>query len=86
MGYTVRADQCRFIEWYGFDRTTATPNWTDIWGTELYDHTEPTAFFNDENTNMANDPERQDLVKELRKVLQIGWRAAILPLENDSIN
>ena len=79
MGYTIRVDQYRFIEWYRFNRTTATPNWTDIWGTELYDHIEPTVFFNDENVNMANDPDKQDLVKELRKTLQAGWRAALPP-------
>ena len=79
MGYTIRIDQYRFTEWYHFNRSTATPNWTDIWGTELYDHTEPTVFFNDENTNMAYDSDEQDLVKDLRKTLQAGWRAA-LPL------
>ncbi len=79
MGYTIRADQYRFTEWYRFNRTTATPNWTDIWGTELYDHTEPTVFFNDENVNMASDPDKQDLVNELRKILQAGWRAALPP-------
>ena len=77
MGYTIRVDQYRFTEWYRFNRTTATPNFTDIWGTELYDHTEPTVFFNDENTNMAGQPDKQDLVKSLRKMLQAGWRAAL---------
>ena len=79
MGYTIQVDQYRFTEWYRFNRTTATPNWTDIWGTELYDHTQPTVFFNDENTNMADDPDKEDLVKELRKILQAGWRAALPP-------
>ena len=86
MGYTIRVDRYCFTEWYHFNRTTATPNWTDIWGTELYDHTESTVFFNDENINIANDPEKQELVKELCKVLQAGWRAALPPSENDSIN
>ena len=45
MGYTIRVDHYHFTEWYHFNRTTATPNWTDIWGTELYDHTEPIVFF-----------------------------------------
>ena len=35
---------------------------------------------------MATDPEKQDLVKELRKVLQAGWRAALPPPESDSIS
>ena len=77
MGYTMRVEQYRFTEWYRFNRTTATPNFTDIWGTELYNHTEPTVFFNDENINMAHQPDMQDLVKSLRKMLQAGWRAAM---------
>ena len=77
MGYTIRVDQYRFTDWYRFNHTTATPNFTDIWGTELYDHTEPTVFFNDENVNLANQLDMQDLVKTLRKMLQAGWRAAL---------
>ena len=30
MGYSIRVDQYRFTEWYRFNRTTATPNFTDI--------------------------------------------------------
>ena len=77
MGYTIRLDQYRFTEWYRFNRTTATPNFTDIWGTELYNHTEPVVFFNDENINMAHQPDMQDLVQTLRKMLHAGWRAAL---------
>ena len=77
MGYSIRVDQYRFTEWYRFNRTTATPNFTDIWATELYNHTEPTVFFNDENINMASQMDMQDLVKSLRKMLQAGWRSAL---------
>ena len=63
MGYTIRTDQYRFTEWYRFDRTTAVPNWDQIWGTELYDHTKPAEFFNDENTNLAKKPEMSPLWK-----------------------
>ena len=77
MGYSIRVDKYRFTEWYRFNRTTATPNFTDIWATELYNHTEPTVFFNDENDNMANEPEQKTLVETLRKMLQAGWRAAL---------
>ncbi len=79
MGYSMRVDQYRFIDWYTFNHTTATPDFDSIWDTELYDHSQPTVFFNDENTNMANDPDKQDLVKELRKTLQAGWKAARPP-------
>lgn len=82
MGYAVRVDTYRFVEWYGFDHTSATPNWSDVWGTELYDHTQPVEFFNDENANLAGDKEMQQTVEELRKVLQAGWREARPPGRN----
>ena len=77
MGYSIRVDQYRFTEWYRFNHTTATPNFTDIWATELYNHTEATIFFNDENINVASEPDIQGLVETLRKTLQAGWRAAM---------
>jgi arylsulfatase A-like enzyme len=79
MGYAVRVDTYRFVEWYGFDHTSATPNWDDIWGTELYNHTHPVVFFNDENTNLAGNKDMQQMVLELRKMLQAGWREAMPP-------
>ena len=79
MGYTIRVEQYRFTEWYGFNRTTATPDWNDIWGTELYNHTEPVVFFNDENKNLAGNQEMLSVIKELRQMLQAGWRAALPP-------
>ena len=79
MGYTMRVEQYRFTEWVRFNRTTAVPNWDEVWGTELYNHTQQTVFFNDENENLANKPEMQSLVSELRKMLRAGWRAALPP-------
>ena len=79
MGYSVRVDQYRFTEWYRFNRTTATPDWSDIWGTELYNHTESVVFFNDENVNLAEQPEMKSKIEELRQMIKDGWRAA-LPL------
>ena len=79
MGYSIRVDQYRFTEWYKFDRNAAKADFGQIWGTELYDHTQPTVFFNDDNTNMANDPNMQETVAELRKMLQEGWRNAMPP-------
>ena len=77
MGYTIRTDQYRFTEWYRFNHTTAKANWTDVWGTELYDHSVDgkKSLFNDENNNVAND--KPSLVQELRKMLQTGWRTYI---------
>ena len=79
MGYSLRVDQYHFIEWYRFNRSTATPDWDEIWGTELYNHTEPVIFFNDENVNLADKPEMKSLVEELRKMIKDGWRAALPP-------
>ena len=79
MGYTIRVDKYRFTDWYHFNRTTSTPNFDEKWGTELYDHSSPTVFFNDENVNLANKPEMKSVVDELRKVLQAGWRGALPP-------
>ena len=83
MGYAVRVDTYRFVEWYRFSHTSATPHWDDIWGTELYNHTHPVTFFNDENANLANVKEMQDTVRELRKILQAGWREAMPPTNNN---
>ena len=77
MGYTVRVDQYRFTEWYRFDRTTGKPDFNNVWGTELYNHTDTVIFFNDENVNLANKTEMKSVVEELRKILQAGWRAAV---------
>ena len=79
MGYAMRVDKYRFVDWYQFDRKTATPNFNQIWGTELYDHSQPEVPFNDENVNTAMAADRQELVKELRKMLQAGWRSAVPP-------
>ena len=51
----------------------------EVWGTELYDHTTPSTFFNDENVNLADKPEMKQVVEELRKMLQAGWRSALPP-------
>jgi len=82
MGYAMRVDNYRFVDWYKFDRSTGTPDFHQIWGTELYDHSQATVFFNDENINMAYDDDKLELVKELRKMLQEGWRAAMPPSGN----
>ena len=79
MGYTMRVDQYRFTEWVRFNCTTVIPNWDEVWGTELYNHTQPTVFFDDDNENLANKAELQPLVNELRKMLHAGWRAALPP-------
>ena len=77
MGYAMRTDTYRFVKWYGFDHVTAKANFSDKWGTELYNHTMPVKFFNDENENLASDEKFADKVEEFRKMLQAGWRAVM---------
>jgi arylsulfatase A-like enzyme len=79
MGYSIRVDKYRFTEWYGFDSTSGLPNFTDIWGTELYNHSSVNYFFNGENVNMATDPDMMSMVNELRVMLQKGWRGSMPP-------
>ena len=79
MGYTVRVDSYRYTEWVKFDRVTATPDWDQVWGVELYNHTHPITFFNDENINMASMPSMKSVVTELHQVLKAGWRSAVPP-------
>lgn len=74
MRYTMQVDT---YQQYGFDHKTATPNFDDIWGTELYNHTQPVIFFHDENVNLASKPEMKSLVEELRHLLQSGWCATV---------
>ena len=79
MGYTVRVDSYRYTEWVKFDHVTATPDWDQVWGVELYNHTHPITFFNDENINMANMPSMKSVVTELHQILKAGWRSAVPP-------
>ena len=76
MGYTIRVDGYRFTDWYRFDQEAGKPKWNEVWNTELYNHTNAVAFFNDENENLASKAEMQSTVKELRKILRDGWRKA----------
>jgi len=67
MGYAMRTDRYRFVEW-------RVPG-TDFRAWELYDHeTDP-----GENVNLANHAERRELVESLRKQLHAGWREARPP-------
>ena len=60
-----------------FDHIRAVAYFDDVWGRELYNHTSPeSSNFDDENINMADDPDKEGLVEELHKVLIYGWRAA----------
>ncbi len=64
MGYTLRTDRYRLVEW--------TLPGKDFQEYELYDHqTDP-----GENVNLAQQPEHAELVKKLAEQLHAGWQAA----------
>ena len=74
---------CRHIGSQSGMHISGTPIFYDIWGTELYNHTEPVVFINDGNVNLAGRPEMKSVVVELRHniiMLQSGWRAALPPV------
>ena len=66
MGYAIRTDRYRYVEW-------VKKNTTQVEGRELYDHqSDP-----DENANVAARPENKDLVVRLSEQLKAGWKAAL---------
>jgi arylsulfatase A-like enzyme len=64
MGYSVRTDRYRLVEW-------SVPG-KDFREYELYDHEADPA----ESVNLAGRPEHADRVRELAAVLRAGWPAA----------
>jgi iduronate 2-sulfatase len=64
MGYTMKTDRYRFVQWADEKKNFAKY--------ELYDHqTDP-----QENVNLANQPQYADKVKELSAMLKAGWKNA----------
>lgn len=67
MGYSMRTDQYRYVEWYEWDKENIKGSLTDR---ELYDHkTDP-----QENINIADFEENNQIVATLSKELNAGWR------------
>ncbi|XP_065196694.1 iduronate 2-sulfatase-like [Sycon ciliatum] len=79
MGYTVRTHQWRYTEWVRFNHTNAIPNWTEVWGRELYDHSTPSTNYNDENVNKAYERGVEGVIVQLKETLVAGWRDALPP-------
>ncbi len=73
MGYSMVTERHHLVEWHTWDNTTKTAG--ELVARELYDNrTDPL-----ENTNLADLPENAELVAELSKQLEAGWRAAREP-------
>jgi arylsulfatase A-like enzyme len=67
MGYAMRTERYRYVEWRGADGKP--------FARELYDHaTDP-----GENKNLASRPEHKALVARLGQQLAAGWRGALPP-------
>lgn len=67
MGYTVRTDRYRYVEWYIWKKEEKIKG--NFIARELFDHnTDPR-----ENINIANKPENKDLIKEMSEELNKGF-------------
>ena len=66
MGYAVRTDRHRYVEWR---------NWnTDVvQARELYDHEKD----HDENKNLAKEDAQYENLEQLQQILRSGWKAAL---------
>ena len=66
MGYAVRTDRHRYVEWRDWKKAT-------IQARELYDHTTDP----NETKNLAKEPAQKENLKQLQQILQSGWKAAL---------
>ena len=62
----MRVDTWRFTEWVAFDYNTSTPDWSVLYGRELYDHSDSPVpkDWAMEHENVADAPENAALVQE----------------------
>lgn len=70
MGYTIRTDRYRYVEWYEWDKTNTRGERT---AQELYDH----EVDEQENYNIAAQEENAELVVSLSEQLKAGFRGAL---------
>ena len=66
MGYSMRTDRYRLTRW------VVKGDLAEVKAVELYDHQKDPQ----ENTNIADDPANQELVKQLTQQWLAGWQAA----------
>jgi iduronate 2-sulfatase len=71
MGYTMRTDQYRYVEWYKWDKEGNKCG--EFLSRELYDHkTDP-----QENKNIANKPANKKIIDALSQQLKNGWKNSL---------
>ncbi len=66
MGYTIRTDRYRYVEWINWETKEKA-------AAELYDHNNDPM----ENKNIALLPGNDEILKEMSGRLKAGWRAAL---------
>ncbi|XP_077297874.1 iduronate 2-sulfatase isoform X2 [Arctopsyche grandis] len=66
MGYSVRSDRFRYTEWVEFNHTAFKPNWSVVFGKELYDH----SIDSGEDLNLVDRKELSDVQNYLRSKLK----------------
>ncbi|XP_052127808.1 iduronate 2-sulfatase isoform X2 [Frankliniella occidentalis] len=69
MGYSVRTSRHRYTEWVKFDTKTMTPNWTKVYGSELYDH----VIDPNENLNLGDRENLNPLILSFKSMLYKRW-------------
>jgi arylsulfatase A-like enzyme len=70
MGYAIRTDQYRYVEWYMWDKEKKTKG--ELLASELFDHaTDP-----EENLNLINESSYEQTIDSLSRQLKLGWRYA----------
>ncbi len=67
MGYTVRTDRYRYVEWYKWIKEDKTKG--AFITRELFDHNNDP----DENVNIANDPDNRKVIEKMAKELKKGF-------------
>lgn len=73
MGYALRTDRYRYVEWRNWETKLVVAR-------ELYDHqTDP-----HENRNVAAHPEQRQAILDLSERLSAGWRSASSELQDDA--
>ncbi|MGK6343669.1 sulfatase [Chryseobacterium sp. DT-3] len=68
MGYAIRTDRYRYVEWYEWNKETEKPG--SYLARELYDHNNDA----DENVNIAEEVANKNLINKLSLQLKKGWR------------
>lgn len=66
MGYAVRTRRYRYVQWQEWETGQAVAR-------ELYDHERDP----NEMHNIAEEPDRADLLREMAGILEKGWKAAV---------